>query len=323
MEDDPESVWDRGPGELGRSGPCRISLDDIPLLRQPRPAPSASLPPTSSPPQKLRPTHVGPAFASGAGDPDCEVCAGAGHFVYHVPYEHPLFGKLQKCSCLEVSQVAAREKARAARGAELTAQLHAELGRLRSCTLEGFFLDTKRRPYPAAVEWGGKSYSSAEQRQTLLKAYGVARTYEPVESLYLYGPYGSGKSHLAAAILNAAAARGLEARYASSLALLRLIRQGFKDRSADDRLEALQTVPLLVIDDLGVENETEWNDASLFDLINARYVAERATIYTSNLAPHELRDPRIASRISGSCLLVKMVAYDFRMLQADADEEAA
>lgn len=215
--------------------------------------------------------------------------------------------------------MAARAAAAAARATALTAQLGLELGRLQRCTLETF---DPHRPLPGDVAWYGRVYGPAEQRRLLVRAYSLARQYEPRESLYIHGSYGSGKSHLAAAILSALAARGIEGRYGSAPALLRLVRQGFRDGSADDRLEALMTVPLLVIDDLGTESESGWSSTSLFDLINGRYLADRATIFTSNLAVEEHRDDRIVSRINGTAQIVELVAYDHRRL-SQADDAVA
>lgn len=260
-------------------------------------------------------THKHGSTSNSAGapfaDPDCTICHGAGHYLYDVPYTSPLFGQLQRCQCLAAAQVAARQEALASRVAALTAQLQAELGRFQYCTLDGF---DPHRPLPHNVEWGGRVYAPAEQRKSLLWAFSVARQYEPVESLYLHGSYGSGKSHLAAGILNALAAKGIAGRYGSAPALLRLVRQGFRDGSADDRLEALMTVPLLVIDDLGTEHESGWSETSLFDLINVRYLNERATIFTSNDPVEAHRDPRIISRINGTAQIVTFVAYDHRLL---------
>ncbi|MBX0328248.1 ATP-binding protein [Oscillochloris sp. ZM17-4] len=228
-----------------------------------------------------------------------------------MPYGHPHFGQLQRCQCLEAAQVAARQAVLATRAAALTTQLQAELGRLQHCTLERF---DPHRPLPGSVEWDGKAYTPAEQRKSLLWAYSVARQYEPVESLYIHGSYGSGKSHLAAGILHSLAARGVAGRYGSAPALLRLVRQGFRDGSADDRLEALMTVPLLVIDDLGTEHESGWSEASLFDLINIRYLNDRATIFTSNDPVEAHRDERIITRINGTAQIVTLVAFDHRRL---------
>lgn len=234
--------------------------------------------------------------------------------VADVRYGHPAFGQLQRCACLEASAVAARQADQAVKVAELTAQLSAEMGKLRACQLDQ--IDLRRPLLP--VLWRGQAYSELDQRKMLGRAVGLARNYTPGgEGLYLYGPNGTGKSHIAAAILNAAAASGVAARYGSALSLLRLLRQGFRDGSADDRLEALTQVPLLAIDDLGTETPSDWADASLFDLLKARDAGGLATIYTANIPVVELRDPRIASLIQGNALIVPLITSDYRTLIAE------
>ena len=261
--------------------------------------------PASSPPPSGTPPNASPGVGGLLADPACQTCHGAG-WISHGPFRPPT-----RCACLEAAQAAQRARSTAARAEALTAQLATELGRLGRCTLANF---NPRRALPADVVWNGRIYTPAEQRQSLLQIFSLARQYAPRESLYIHGSYGSGKSHLAAAILNRLASEGVAGRYGSAPALLRLVRQGFQDHSADDRLEALMTVPLLIIDDLGTEHESGWNGSSLFDLINARYLADRATIFTSNLPVEAHRDDRIISRINGTCHIVALVAYDHRQL---------
>jgi hypothetical protein len=81
-------------------------------------------------------------------------------------------------------------------------------------------------------------------------------------------------------------------------------------------LLSLTTVPLLVIDDLGTERPSDWNDTTLFDLLKSRDAAERATIYTANLPVTLLHDPRVASLIQGTALLVPLIVSDYRALLA-------
>ena len=126
-----------------------------------------------------------------------------------------------------------------------------------------------------------------------------------------------GKSHLAAAIAIAWADMGLgRAAYASAPALLRYIRSGYKDDSADERLIALQVVDLLVLDDLGTEyhkpGENYGNTESiLFELIADRYSYDRPTIITSNVVLDDV-EPRIASRIRGRARLIYLDNDDQR-----------
>lgn len=217
------------------------------------------------------------------------------------------------CCCMQATLQAERTAAAAAIASRYTQQLHADLGKLRHCTFET--LD-RARPL-APISWNGKSFSEQEQRKALVKALGIARDFDPqgIEGLFFYGPPGSGKSHLAAAIVNAACATGVPARYGTVSSLLRLVQDGFSDGSASQRLEALINCPLLVIDDLGTENTTQWSEMTLFELVTGRDNAERPTIYTSNYPVDQLNDPRIRSRIKGSCTCIELVISDYRALR--------
>jgi hypothetical protein len=90
-------------------------------------------------------------------------------------------------------------------------------------------------------------------------------------------PPGSGTSHLAGAVAHALRARGVPLLAATSEALLRCLRQGMADRSSDDRLAALQTVAVLILDDLGVEHRTPWAFEKLYALLHTRAETGRAT----------------------------------------------
>lgn len=297
--------WDRGEGESPSRPPSlrRISLNDL----------SPPMRPSGSSPRGLPRASDSPA-GSTSPDPDCPTCNGSGWLVAGVPYGHPAFGQLKRCTCLEQAAYQARQAALAARIGELTAQLGEELGRLSNCTFDQFSL----RRTLAPITWRGETYDEDAQRRMLARSLSLARAYVcGPEGLYLYGPNGSGKSHLAAAILNAAAAAGTPARYGSAPALLRLVRQGMRDGSADDRLEALARVPLLAIDDLGAEQPSDWADVALFDLLKARDNRGLGTVITSNLPPAELRDPRIASLVQGNSLIVPLITSDYRALLAE------
>jgi hypothetical protein len=81
-------------------------------------------------------------------------------------------------------------------------------------------------------------------------------------------------------------------------------------------------VDLLVLDDLGKERTTEWVEETLNLLVNARYNAKRATIFTSNFEEKEDRtDPdsllvrvgfRMHSRLYEMCDFVEFEGADYR-----------
>ena len=78
---------------------------------------------------------------------------------------------------------------------------------------------------------------------------------------------------------------------------------------------------VLVLDDLGKEDATEWSVGTVFSVLDARYEDMRPTIVTSNYAPGALADARrgervtaeaIASRISQTCRPVYLGGRDRR-----------
>ena len=81
--------------------------------------------------------------------------------------------------------------------------------------------------------------------------------------------------------------------------LLDAYRNCFKaesDWAVDTFEQMLRKMPLLVIDDLGAQKETDYARERLYGLINYRYNELLPTIITANVGPGQL-DDRIASRL--------------------------
>lgn len=227
-------------------------------------------------------------------------CGGAGWFVLDVEVGHPDFGKLMMCDCkrreLEQSQ---RSKARAA-----CERLHSELGSLANCTFETF-----RSSWSTIPEFN----ADLDVAMEICQRYAA----QPHGWLYLWGSYGTGKSHLAAALANALAGRGMETTYASVPRLLRFLRQGFQpgigELSADGRLEMLCQVTVLILDDIGAERATAWANEKLFELVNERYQADLPIVFTSNAKPEDaIREERVVDRIYGMASLIQLSGPSYR-----------
>lgn len=274
-------------------GMTRISPSDSPMLNARPPTPKAGSALNASRPIS---TEV------------CR-CNGAGFYVADARYGQPDFGRLIPCVC---TQQARDARSHLTRGQLLDA-LSAELGQLRSCQFTTFDLDRKLKPL--TVE--GTTYTIRAQQAALQAALGAAQRYadEPSGWLYIHGTVGAGKSHLAAAIANTLAGRGVRATYASTPAHLSFIKSGFRDGSADDRLLALQQVDLLVLDDLGTEQDSPWNRQALYQILNTRYLHERPTVLTSN-GPIEALEPRIADRIRGMASEIYLPISSYRRIAA-------
>lgn len=100
------------------------------------------------------------------------------------------------------------------------------------------------------------------------------------DALFL-GPPGTGKSHLAQAVGHAAIQQGYRVRYFEAHALVEDLAEATAEGQRKERLKELSTVPLLIIDDLGMRRLPSTAAEDLLELIMRRY--ERvSTILTSN-----------------------------------------
>lgn len=118
-------------------------------------------------------------------------------------------------------------------------------------------------------------------------------------NLLLLGPVGVGKSHAAVAAARLRFDRGAEVRFFPVVELLDMLRPGGPEHALYD----LADLEVLILDDLGSERPTEWTAERLYALVNRRWLEERPTICTSNLAPDALAEavgPRVYSRLVGN-----------------------
>jgi DNA replication protein DnaC len=100
------------------------------------------------------------------------------------------------------------------------------------------------------------------------------------DALFL-GPPGTGKSHLAQAIGRCAIQQGHPVRYREAHILIEEIADASIDGTRKQLMEELATVPLLIIDDLGMRKLPPTAAEDLLELVMRRY--ERAsTLFTSN-----------------------------------------
>jgi DNA replication protein DnaC len=100
------------------------------------------------------------------------------------------------------------------------------------------------------------------------------------DALFL-GPGGTGKSHLAQAIGQAAIQQGYRVFYRETHILLDDLAEAVADGSRKEFMESLATVPLLIIDDFGMRKLPMTAAEDLLEIVMRRY--ERAsTLVTSN-----------------------------------------
>lgn len=110
--------------------------------------------------------------------------------------------------------------------------------------------------------------------------------------LLFYGGPGRGKTTLAFCIANRLLLSGVNVKCSGVIKLIKLVQSTYDDpeRGTEaDIKEALERADLLILDDLGAENKTQWSNAFLYEVVDARYRAEKPTIITTNLAREQLR----------------------------------
>ena len=111
--------------------------------------------------------------------------------------------------------------------------------------------------------------------------------------MVIRGSVGVGKTYTAAAILNAVFEKR-RCRFTTLGAVMRGIRSAYDGRGSEDEVIARFTgADVLVVDDFGKERPSAWALEIIFDCLNARYAAQRSTIYTTQ---HNGRD--LAGRLS-------------------------
>lgn len=117
--------------------------------------------------------------------------------------------------------------------------------------------------------------------QPLFKELATCGYIEKKENVFLLGPSGVGKTHLANALGHEAIRKGYDVYLRRTINALKWLNSGRGDNSYDRRLKALTDVPLLILDDYGLNDMTKVQQGDLYEIICGRY--ERAsTIITSN-----------------------------------------
>ena len=106
-------------------------------------------------------------------------------------------------------------------------------------------------------------------------------------SLYLSGPSRSGKTLLLSLIGNEHIKRGRHVQYITTAEMLLQLR--YTNANCEQRLQHLQRVPILLLDDLGSERCSEYGEEQLQMVIDGRQRLEGITVIGSSYGLEELQ----------------------------------
>lgn len=149
--------------------------------------------------------------------------------------------------------------------------------------------------------------------------------YDEGRCLLLVGNVGTGKTHLAAAIAESIITdlSGM-AVYRTLYSLMQYVKGSFGAQAEYTEAQAYENLiapHLLIIDEIGATKQTEFEQATLFNVINGRYEQQRPTLIISNLMPDELEKAlgdRVMDRLrenGGMCLV-----FDWGSARREASE---
>jgi DNA replication protein DnaC len=229
------------------------------------------------------------------GNPNCPLCGGLGYLRQDLPVGHPEFGKAIICDCRRKSVT--------------------ELVRSRLFSISR--LDELKDLSFESFNPRGRTGLGQKQVQSLENAFSHSRQYASSLKgwVLLQGGYGSGKTHLAAAIANFAVQMGVPTLFLTVPDLLDTLRFAYDsvDTTFEERFEQIRNAQLLVLDDFGTQNATGWAQEKLFQIINYRYINKLPLVVTTNLSLDEI-EARIRSRLQDPELVttVKISAPDHR-----------
>lgn len=169
-----------------------------------------------------------------------------------------------------------------------------------------------------------------EQGEALRICKGYAERFNPDKpaNLIIYGPWGTGKSHLAKSITDIVMAKDYTSLFISLPKLITKLRATWNrnsEFSEFDVLQIIETVKVLVLDDVGAELTDDMDarekarvKAKLFEIFDSR--AGRHTILTMNMSPKDMLKTygeREASRILDGAYPLHVPGKNYRMRDFD------
>lgn len=146
--------------------------------------------------------------------------------------------------------------------------------------------------------------------------------------LLLWGNVGTGKSFFAGCIANALLEKGVPVLMTNFSRILNtLTGMHFEDRN--QFIDSLNRYSLLIIDDLGIERNSEFALEQVFNVIDSRYRSKKPLIVTTNLTLTELNSApdvahrRIYDRILERCAPIRINNRNIRQVNASANLQEA
>nr|DAS46868.1 MAG TPA: Replicative helicase [Caudoviricetes sp.] len=210
-----------------------------------------------------------------------------------------LFGTIRRPMCLCKCEAEKRDKEEAERK-------QADFGRK--------IKDLRRTGFPESnmQEWTFENDDMTNSRVTnAMKKYveNFDEMKKQGKGLLLYGNVGTGKTYAACEVANALIDKGYPVLVTNFARIINALQATFEKQ---EYIDSFNRFSLLVIDDLGIERNTEFAKEQVFNIIDSRYRAGLPMIITTNLSidkikkPDDIENGRIYDRILERCFPIEV-----------------
>lgn len=156
------------------------------------------------------------------------------------------------------------------------------------------------------------------------EAFDFCKDFKSSENnLYLWGPCGTGKTHLAYSVAKVYFLHGRRVVITTPMRMVDTFRTK-SELEKEDRMQEYTECDLLLVDDFGISKYTDFAIEVLCELLNRRTLQmKNGLIVTSNLSLDQLsqknRDDRVTSRLAGLCKVLNLHGADFRTRRTGRD----
>lgn len=162
-----------------------------------------------------------------------------------------------------------------------------------------------------------------ERHLKVAKKYCIefSKMYERNQGLLFWGTVGTGKSYTAACIANYLLEANTSVVMTSFVRILQEM-QGFDREREETFTNKLNSVKLLIIDDLGAERSTDYALEKVYGIIDNRYRSKKPLILTTNLTLRQMQEAtdiryaRIYDRIFEMCYPMEFSGVSWRKREA-------
>lgn len=179
------------------------------------------------------------------------------------------------------------------------------LYKIKTARIPDEYLDKRINDFDTKIYQVKKSVEVAQYAKRIATRY--VEQYLEMEDmgkgLYFYSnTKGSGKTLLSIAIINELIIKyKINPMYISVVNMLNEMKHSFSNKDSNGNfynlMETFKQVPLLLMDDLGVEKPTDWSEEVLTQILDERMSYKRPTIITSNMPIQSLQKKYPAGRI--------------------------